>query len=73
MNKFIDTKDNKRKKGKDSNSTIAAIYTFSLCIFLILGSISLSPASINSHVPKAFAVEELDIQTIDIHHMRKVS
>ncbi|HJU58276.1 MAG TPA: plastocyanin/azurin family copper-binding protein [Nitrososphaeraceae archaeon] len=71
-NKFINIateEDNKRKKIRkgNSSSTIATVYTISLGVFLILGSMSLlSPASIN-YVPKAFAVEESEIQTIDIN------
>ena len=66
MNKFIntDTDNNKRKKRKEGSSTIA-VYTISLGIFFILGSMLL-PASIN-YVPKAFAVDESEIQTIDIN------
>ncbi|MGI9011292.1 MAG: cupredoxin domain-containing protein [Nitrososphaeraceae archaeon] len=68
-NKFIHTDThNKRKKirkGNSSSSTITAVYTITLGVFLILGSTLLPAASINSHVPKAFAIEESDIETID--------
>ena len=71
MNKFTHSDNNKRKERKSniSSSTIAAVYTLSLGIFLILGSTLLpAAASINSHVPKAFAVDESsEIQTIDIN------
>jgi plastocyanin len=69
MNKFIntDTDNNKRKKRKDGNrSSTIAVYTISLGIFFILGSMLL-PASINSHVQNAFAVDESEIQTMDIN------
>jgi plastocyanin len=64
MNEFINTDNNKRKKRKDNSSTIA-VYTISLGIFFILGSMLLS-ASINN-APKAFAVDESEIQTMDIN------
>ncbi len=64
MNEFIITDNNKRKKRKGGSSTIA-VYTISLGIFFILGSMLL-PASIN-YIPKAFAVEESEIQTMDIN------